>query len=247
MASAVRHGADIRLVIVKMPCPAEIELAGHAGFDGVVIDTEHGPSSGSELEHHIRAADSVGLPALVRIGAGDPSEIQGALDAGAAGIVVPRVASAAAAASIVAAAHYPPTGNRGLALTTRVGRYGTVDIQTHLSNASDTIVIVQIEDGEGVAQAHKILSLEGVDAVLIGATDLSAALGCPGEVGPKVAEAVRQIVVAAQRASVRVAEIAATPGDLDRLKERGTTIAVFVATVLIRDAFRAAARGASDS
>jgi 4-hydroxy-2-oxoheptanedioate aldolase len=248
LAKDVRAGNRVRLLIVKMPCPAEIELAGHVGFDAVVIDTEHGPAPGAELDHHLRAADAAGIPALVRIGAADPAEIQRALDAGAAGVVAPRVATAAAAGAVVTAAHYPPAGERGLALTTRAGRYATADMQTHLESARATLVIVQIEDGDAAGQADEILSVDGVDAVLIGATDLSAALGHPGDSQhPEVRDAIAMITTSAGRAGVPVAEIASTPDDLERLHGNGTPIAVFVATLLMREAFRAAAGPAAGS
>lgn len=241
LATRIREGENVSLLFVKMPCPAEIELAGYAGFDGVVIDTEHGPSSGTELEHHMRAADAADIPTLVRVGSAEPAEIQRALDAGAIGVMAPHVASAAAAAAIVAAAHYPPAGNRGLALTTRAGLYATRDVQMHLRHASATLVIVQIEDGEAVPKASAILSVDGVDAVLIGSTDLSAALGHAGDAEhPEVTRTIARIAATARSVGVPVAEVASVPEDIARLRERGTTIAVFVATLLVRDAFRAA-------
>src|SRR5262245_35125759 len=105
-----------------MPAPATLELAGHTGFDFALIDTEHGIADGQQLEHHLRAADSAGLDCVVRVGANDSTEILRALDAGARGVVVPHVTTAAEAAAAVRAAHYPPIGKRGLALSTRAGR-----------------------------------------------------------------------------------------------------------------------------
>ena len=94
------------------------------------------------------------------------------------GVVVPHVLDAAAAEAAVAAAHYPPRGRRGLALSTRAGRYGAVSLDDHLRRAAaETCVIVQIEDREAVAAADAILAVPGVSAVLIGASDLAMSLG----------------------------------------------------------------------
>lgn len=244
LAARIRARELIRLLIVKMPCPAEIELASYAGFDGVVIDTEHGPSSGPELEHHMRAADAAGIPVLVRVGSLAPADIQQSLDAGASGVVVPHVTSDADAAAVVAAAHYPPRGNRGLALTTRAGRYATTHIQTHLRDADETQVIVQIEDSSALGQVDAILAVDGVNAVMIGSLDLSASLGRAGQVGhTEVTAAAAHIASAARRAGLPVAEVVSAPIDTEALRERGATILVFVATLLVRDAFLRVAGG----
>ena len=236
LAGRLRAGERLRLLFVKMPCPAEIELAGAAGFDGVIVDTEHGTADG--LEHHLRAADAAGIPALVRVPAADPGPILRALDAGAAGIVVAHATDTGVAEAAVAAAHYPPRGRRGLALTTRAGRYGTTSLGEHLERAAEeTLVVVQIEDAEAVPRSDEILAVDGVDAVLIGVTDLSASLGHPTDAEhPAVTGAVSTITAAAAARGVPVAMVAGSGGVDNRAQ-----LAVFVSTLLIRDAFRSAA------
>ena len=88
------------------------------GLDFVVLDTEHGPGDQVELLHHLVVAQSVGLDALVRVGA--TGEILRVLDLGATGIIAPHVSSVEEAASIVKAARYSPHGERGLATYTRL-------------------------------------------------------------------------------------------------------------------------------
>ena len=235
LAARLRAGEHLRLLFVKMPCPAEVELAGEVGFDAVIIDTEHGTAEG--LEHHLRAADAAGIPALVRVPTADPGTILRALDAGAVGIVVAHVTDAAVARGIVAAAHYPPRGRRGLALTTRAGRFGTVSLSEHLARAAEeTVVVVQIEDADAVQRSADILSVVGVDAVLIGVTDLSASLGHPTDAQhADVGGAVAEIRAAAQASGVSIATVVGSGAD------GATQIDVFVSTLLIRDAFRSAA------
>jgi 4-hydroxy-2-oxoheptanedioate aldolase len=235
----VRSGARLRLLFVKMPCAAELELAAHTGFDAVIIDTEHGPSGGIQLEEHVRAADAAGIAALVRVSSLDPASILSALDVGATGIVVPHVLGPEGSRAAVAAAHYPPLGRRGLALSTRAGRYGTASLDAYLRRAAqETLVIVQIEDAEAVALASEILGVDGVDGVLIGATDLSISLAHPGDPAhPEVSAALDQICAAARDAHVAAAAVVRTAEEAEEWNARGAALAVFVSTQLMRDAF----------
>ncbi len=231
----------MRLLFVKMPSPAEVELAGAVGFDGIILDTEHGTADG--LEHHLRSADAAGVAALVRVPNADPAPILRALDAGAAGVVVAHVSDAEAARAVVDAAHYPPRGHRGLALTTRAGHYGTARLSDHLERAErETVVVVQIEDAEAVARAEEIAAVEGVDLILIGATDLSISLGHPGATDhPEVAAAVRSITAAARARGAAVATVVSSAKQADEAAVEGIAAAVFVSTLLTRDAFSAVA------
>ncbi len=238
LAERLRDGERLQLLFVKAPATAEVELAGLTGFDAVILDTEHG--SGEGLDHHLRAAAAVGLPALVRVPSSDPAPILRALDAGATGVVVAHVRDAPEAQAAVAAAHYPPRGNRGLALTTRAGGHGTASLPEHLDRAArQTLVIAQIEDAEAVAQTEAICAVPGIDAILIGSTDLSISLGHPGDSGhAAVSDAITRITAGADAAGVPVATVVSS-----RLQAQaaGTQLVAWVASLLTRDAFRAAA------
>lgn len=196
-------------LIVKMVAPAPLELAGHLGFDFALIDTEHGVG-GSELDNHIRAADSAALPVLVRVGDLNRSEIARALDAGAAGVAVPQVSTREEAVQAVRLAHYPPLGSRGLAVSTRAGRQGIVPGATHLERArAGTVVVVQIESAVGASNARKIMEVPGISAVWIGLTDLTLEMGHLGDPGhPEVQDALRSILDAARRTNTPLLIIA---------------------------------------
>ena len=128
---------------------------------------------------------------------------------------------AAGAEAAVAAAHYPPRGRRGLALSTRAGRYGAVSLDDHLRRAAaETCVIVQIEDREAVAAADAILAVPGVSAVLIGASDLAMSLGHPPE-----AE-IERVIAAAARAGVPVMTVANSIADVRRPRRAGGGIRI---------------------
>ncbi len=237
LAAKLRSKDALVGLITKMPAPSNVELGGHLGFDFVIIDTEHGIAGGLELDHHLRAAEAAGVPVLVRIGTLDRPEIARALDGGAAGIVVPQVASEQEAREAVRLTHYPPGGTRGLATSTRAGHYGTVSTAEHLQNAlKDTVVVVQVESRGGVENVEAILAVEGVSAVWIGLSDLSLELGHFGDFAhPEVKAAVDTVMVAAEAADVPLLVIADNDTDGAGWQARGAQgLLINLLTVLVR-------------
>jgi 2-keto-3-deoxy-L-rhamnonate aldolase RhmA/pimeloyl-ACP methyl ester carboxylesterase len=243
LTTLLRERAPLTALLVKMPCAAQIESAGLAGFDFVVVDIEHGPASGLELEHHMRAAQAAELPALVRVPSADPAEVLAALDAGATGVVVPHVLDAAGAEAAVVAAHYPPRGRRGVATSTRAGGYGAVGLRDHLRRArEETCVIVQIEDADAVPRADEIVAVPDVSAVLIGATDLSVSLGrADAPSHSEVDAAITEILAAAGRAQAAVVAVAGDAEQAARWRARGASVIARVSTTIIQAAFLQAA------
>lgn len=148
-------------------------------FDWLVVDMEH---SGTGLDGQaalIQTIDLAGAVPLVRVGDNQPFMIKRALDAGAAGVIVPQVNSADDARRAVDAALYPPAGTRGVGLFRAQG-FG-MDFDAYRDRAAEeTIVIVQIEHVEAVARIEEILDVEGVDGFLVGPYDLSGSVGKPG-------------------------------------------------------------------
>jgi 4-hydroxy-2-oxoheptanedioate aldolase len=247
LAAARRGGQPLSGLLVKMPAPALVELCGHVGLDFVVIDLEHGLGDASQLEHHLRAADAVRIPALVRVASVSGAELLRALDAGAQGIVVPHVNTVAEAEVAVKAAHYPPRGTRSLALTTRAGAQGTVALAQHLEAARrETFVMVQIEDSEAVANAEKIAATPGVDAALIGPTDLALSLGVPGQADhPDLVAAITRAasaVIGSRNACLCV--LAGTAQEAGAWRDRGAQIVLFNGALLIAEAVHRVASAA---
>jgi 2-keto-3-deoxy-L-rhamnonate aldolase RhmA len=162
---------------LSFPSPDVAELLAGLGMDWMLIDTEHGAASYTDVENIIRAILPYGVVPMVRVGENNPALIKRALDRGAAGVLVPMVNTAEEAAAVVAACRFPPEGLRGIA-STRATRYG-LEMKSYFEGWNrDALVVLQIETRQGVENVQRIAAVPGVDVLFIGPTDLSSSLGC---------------------------------------------------------------------
>jgi 4-hydroxy-2-oxoheptanedioate aldolase len=203
LKARIRAGEQLLGVLLRLPAEELVEMAAVSSFDFIVLDCEHGPADVVEVRRHIAVAQLHGVPALVRVGSGESGLALRVLDVGAARVIAPHIDTPAAAEDLVDSAHYPPVGHRGFATYSRSGRFGLVDPETHRQSAlADTVVIAMIESPEGVRHASEIAAVHGVDAIMIGVSDLRAASGA-GDL--PVEEAVRRVNDAVARsAAVRL-------------------------------------------
>ncbi|MEV5892444.1 HpcH/HpaI aldolase family protein [Nonomuraea fuscirosea] len=172
-ARTPRLGTWIKLATVE-----SVDIMASAGFDFVVIDLEHSPLDLSMTARMISAAAAYGVDPLVRVPDHQGSTIGRILDAGARGILVPRVDSAADAERVVAATRFPPLGQRGAGGTSRAGRWGLTPRAEYVRTGNEDVVCIpQLESPAAIDAAAGILAVAGVDAVFLGAGDLSLALG----------------------------------------------------------------------
>lgn len=238
-------GGRARLtLIVKMPAAATVELAGHAGFDAVMIDTEHGSGDMTALEHHIRAAETAQVRTLVRVSDGRSPDILRALDAGADGIVVPHVTCPEDVRDAVALTRYPPLGRRSLALSTRAGRHGLRSVSDHLELAQRQVTLIgQLEDAEALERIPDILAVDGLAGIFIGPSDLSASLGWPGQLDhPVVTEAIVRITDAVcARPDLALCALAADESETLQWIGRGARMVLLNAPSLMAGRLRAIA------
>lgn len=236
--SRLHDGETVYGLLTKMPTPAILELGGYVGFNFVVLDTEHGAAGSADLEHHLRAADAAGIETIVRVGTPEPIETLRCLDGGASGIIMPHVNDAEAAEKAARAAHYPPKGERGLAVSTRAGRHGLNSIEDHIEHAlRDTMVIVQVEHAEALDNISEIASVKHVDAIFVGPSDLSLSLGHPGEMNhPSVVDAVDLIVrKVAETDSAALCVLAGSEKEARVWEERGAKMILFSASALLAE------------
>jgi 4-hydroxy-2-oxoheptanedioate aldolase len=167
---------------VELFNPAAAEIMAQAGYDCAMIDLEHGAAELTDAVAIMRALQGSGCTPLVRVPGNDALWIKRVLDAGAEGVMIPAVNSAAEAEAAVAACHYPPRGIRGMAAPiVRASGYGQ-DWQGYVKEiGARMLVICQIETREALANAAEIVAVEGVDMIFLGPFDLSASLGHMGE------------------------------------------------------------------
>ena len=187
--------------------PGAAELLGLAGYDWVVIDLEHGLATETDLVAHLTAVETTGAAAIVRPPSGERLRIGRALDLGAAGIVVPRLDSAAEVKEAVTFLRYPPEGQRGVALLTRGARNGAVGHGAVSTVNRDIVGIVQVESPGAVKDARAFAATDGVDVLFVGPADLSHSLGVPGQFQHETYLDALKTVVEACRAEDKAAGI----------------------------------------
>ncbi len=174
-----------------------VEVLAGAGFDWILLDTEHSPSDLENLLTQLQAAAPYPSHPVVRVPWNDMVTIKRVLDIGAQSLLIPYVSTAEEAVAAVAYTRYPPKGVRGVAGTTRATRFGRV--KDYAKRAHEEIcVLVQVETRKAIDNIEAIAAVEGVDGVFIGPADLHASLGYMGEIAnpkvmPLIDEAIRRI------------------------------------------------------
>jgi 4-hydroxy-2-oxoheptanedioate aldolase len=157
-----------------LDCPVATEWLAHVGWDYLALDMQHGLIGYSGMLAGLTAIDAAGGPVgLVRVEANNPTPIGRALDAGAAGVIVPLINTAAEAAEAVAASNYPPSGIRSYGPMRAQLRIGPIPAEAD----RDTVVLAMIETPKGLANVEEICAVPGLDGVYAGPSDLRLAVG----------------------------------------------------------------------
>jgi 2-keto-3-deoxy-L-rhamnonate aldolase RhmA len=124
LADAVRGGQHTLGTFIGMATPVSAEVCAASGVDWVLLDLEHGAGGEEQIRDLVPAAGSYGVPTVVRVEAAERIRVGRALDCGAAGIMLPRLNSAAEVAAALTHLRYPPSGDRGVATYNRACRFG---------------------------------------------------------------------------------------------------------------------------
>jgi 4-hydroxy-2-oxoheptanedioate aldolase len=230
---------------IKIPAMEIMELVALAGFDFVVIDLEHSPIGLESAYQLIGTALYTGVSPIVRVPGLDPGLAQRVLDAGAEGVMVPHVDTPAQARAAVSAVRFPPLGARGVGSTSRAGAWGGRSREDYLRYGQQEVVLIaQIESAVGVRNAGAIAAVEGVDALLVGAADLSVGEG-KAESDPAIAELIAHAVGQGRAAGLPVGNA----GGASVASVRSAVDAGFTFTMLSNDAslFGAAAKSAVEA
>src|SRR3954465_13349720 len=157
-----------------------VEVIAGAGFDWILLDSEHSPAHLENLLGQLQAAAPYPSHPVVRVPWNDMVTMKRILDIGAQSLLIPYVSTAEEAKAAVAHTRYPPAGVRGVAGTTRATRFGR--IKDYAKRAHEAIcVLVQVGTQGAVDNIEAICAVDGVDGVFIGPADLHASLGHTGE------------------------------------------------------------------
>ena len=248
MKEKIARGEPAFGVSLMFPSPQLVEMMGHAGFDWVLLDCEHGSMGLGDLELMAMAADAVGITPIARPRSNAAADIQAAMDRGVMGVQVPHFNTVEDAKAVVAAVKYHPIGKRGLSAGTRPSNYGYGLSQSeYVEEANrETLICVQFEDIEAIRNADEILKVDNIDVFFIGPSDLSQSMGFPGQYDePSVAQAIDSTF----EKILKAGHVAGTPGNEDKIKsvlDRGVLYTYTHATKLLgsgTDAFFAVAKG----
>ncbi|MHA1128743.1 MAG: HpcH/HpaI aldolase family protein, partial [Alphaproteobacteria bacterium] len=148
---------------LDLPSPQVAEIMAQTGFDFIVIDLEHGPASIETAQMQMMAMKATGCRAIVRVPEASEAWVKRVLDAGAQGVMVPKVETAAQAAEIASWAYYAPKGVRGDAWrVVRASGWGRGSDAYKESWNADGFVAVQIESVLGLANIKEIAAVKGV-------------------------------------------------------------------------------------
>ncbi len=179
---------------LAIPNSFSAETMAHQGWDSLTIDLQHGVVDYQAMIPMLQAISTTATVPVVRVPWLEPGILMKSLDAGAYGVICPMVNTRQDAQNLVAWTHYAPRGTRSFG-PVRASLYGGADYAAH---ADDTIVVfAMIETAKALDNLDDILSVEGLDAIYIGPSDLSLSLGCTptlDDLDPKAAAAVDHIV-----------------------------------------------------
>ncbi len=194
----------IGTMIVEVRQPSLMQVLANAGLDFVIIDNEHGAFNIETIADLSRAARQHGITPIVRVPEWSYAHITQPLDAGAQAIMAPRITEPQQVRDIIEIMKYPPVGRRGSVVArghTDLKSGSIVD--TMRDTNEESMLVVQIETKQALERVDEILAIAGVDAALVGPTDLSVSLGVPGKMtDPLLVSAIGSVLDACHRHNV---------------------------------------------
>lgn len=225
-------------LFLGMASPISAEVLATCGYDFLLIDAEHGVNDTRSIQTQLQAMAPHPVECLVRPANHDPSIIKQILGTGAQTLLVPMVDTAEQARAIVASMHYPPKGIRGVGTgLERASRWNACS--DYLNRAGDELcLIVQVETITALENLEEIVSIEGVDGVFIGPSDLAASMGYLGQVShPEVKKAISDALSRVAAAGKAAGMFCADAAQAASYQESGATfLAMGADTVLLRNA-----------
>jgi 4-hydroxy-2-oxoheptanedioate aldolase len=199
--SRLRQGKAARIACMYYPTAMLPAYAAKAGYDAIWLDTEHSTWDRRELQRMIALHHLAGIDCMVRTGSRNPTELYHLLEDGASALLIPLVDTPADAAALARAVKFPPVGQRGLDGASLDNTFYINGTEGYPAAANEeTLLVVQIETPEAVANVDQIAAIKGIDGLFIGPGDLSFRLGCPYDFAdPQMAAAQAAVAAAAAR------------------------------------------------
>ena len=197
------------------------EIVTSCGFDFQIFDLEHGTMGLPDVQAMVTLQNALGGVSLIRLGDKSPLAAQTALDSGAHGIVYPLVGSAGEAARLVENLRFAPAGRRGFNPFVAAFAYGRTPTPSDVT----PLLVPIVESREGLENLAAICRVDGVDAIYLGAYDLSVQLGTPGQIeSPVVLAALEQAVATCREAGRPVSLMVNSRAALDRWTAAGVRV-----------------------
>lgn len=220
---ALREGRPQVGMWCSLPHHITVEIIAGAGFDWLLLDTEHSPNEVPAVLNQLYAMSESQVSAVVRPAWNDLVLFKRFLDLGVQSFVVPWVQNAEEARRAVAATRYPPVGNRGVAVAIRASRYGR--IKEYVQHVHDELcLIIQLETRTALGNIESIAAVEGVDALFIGPSDLAADMGHIGNAAhPEVRGAIEDAIARIRLTGKAAGILAPIEADARHWLERGAT------------------------
>jgi 2-keto-3-deoxy-L-rhamnonate aldolase RhmA len=209
---------------VKIPAFETVEMLGHAGFDFVVLDMEHAPLALDRTYELIFATQRMGMAALVRLPDQLGMPVQPLLDAGADGLLVPRVTSTEVASAITRRMVFSPAGERGLGFTSRAGRWSLMALPDYLKRGDEQCLrMIQLEDWATLEAVEQFAALEHVNGVFIGLGDLFLSSGKPAST-PEVQALIAKVLKATKDVGKLSGIAVGTPAEAKQYLDMGYSL-----------------------
>lgn len=224
--SRLKQGRPARIACMYYPSTMMPAHAAKADFDAIWLDTEHSTWDRHEVQRLIAMHHLANIDCIVRTGSRNATELYHLLEDGATGLMIPLVNTAADAAALAQAVKFPPLGQRGLDGAGLDNDFYLTGTATYPATANaETILIVQVETPEALANIDAIAATPGVDGLFIGPGDLSLRLGCPLDwKHPKMLAAQETVAAAADRCGVAWGRPSSTAEDISLLAQRGARL-----------------------
>lgn len=234
-------------IIKILTNPSITILAKNAGLDFLFYDCEHGMYSYETIHDLILMGNAVGIPSFVRVPQLARGDVSRALDCGATAVMVPMIETKEQAQLLVQWSKYPPIGNRGYSGGANTNYKASGNHKNNMIELNESVIsIAQIETGLGVNNIEDILSVEGIDAVIVGPADLAISLGNPGDYfNPIEIEAINKVINACEKYKKAFGIIGKLPL-IEKYKDKINFLITKIDVDIIREGFSNAVKDFDD-